>query len=310
MIPKKGISVIVCCFNAVNRIVPTLSHLARQNVHGRFPVEVIIVDNASTDTLADSVNDCWANEGMPYPLKIVSEPKSGLMYARMRGVESAEYSYGIFCDDDNWLQIDYFSKIFDWFELDESIGVIGGASIAAFESVPPPWFYSKCDSFAVGTQGLRVGYVTDRKFVWGAGMGFRVMPLRRIYYGGIDPLTSGRKGASLASGDDSEICAWFIFAGYELWYDPECQFQHFIPKERLTSAYYQRLFEVSYPSHVDIYGRYLWIKYGLPGNGVGLLVKSINFVRKIRAAIYLIRNLGRTLDVNRVENMIIKLRLR
>jgi hypothetical protein len=46
----------------------------------------------------------------------------------------------------------------------------------------------------------------------------------------------------MVAGEDTEICRWFVIAGYRMWYDEKLRLAHFIHKERQTLAYVERLY--------------------------------------------------------------------
>ena len=50
---KNGISVVICTYNGVKRLQPTLEAIFSQEVAPDIPWELIIVDNASTDKTAE-----------------------------------------------------------------------------------------------------------------------------------------------------------------------------------------------------------------------------------------------------------------
>src|SRR5436305_10300761 len=106
-----GISVIICCYNSAKRLPETLAHLARQN--SPIPWEVIVVDNASTDDTARVARECWPSETAP--LRIVDEPKSGLIYARVSGLQASRYEWLSFVDDDNWVAPDWLQLVAEIF---------------------------------------------------------------------------------------------------------------------------------------------------------------------------------------------------
>jgi glycosyltransferase involved in cell wall biosynthesis len=76
-------SVVICCHNSTPRLAETLRHLRQQTAIG-VPWEVLIVDNASTDGIAETAIACW-HRG-PAPIRIVREPQLGLGRARMTGL--------------------------------------------------------------------------------------------------------------------------------------------------------------------------------------------------------------------------------
>ena len=52
---------------------------------------------------------------------------------------------------------------------------------------------------------------------------------------------SGRKGASLLAGEDTELCFALRASGWRFWYDDALILRHFITKERLQWEYALRL---------------------------------------------------------------------
>ncbi len=52
-----------------------------------------------------------------------------------------------------------------------------------------------------------------------------------------------RDGKKLSTGDDFEYCKRLLLWGYELYYDENLELQHFIPEERLTIEYRERLMQ-------------------------------------------------------------------
>lgn len=239
-----GISVVICCYNSVKRIRETLAHLSQQETENWLQWEIILVDNASTDSTVETVKNIKKSNHFVVDLKIVSEPVPGLSSARNKGIKSASYEYIIFCDDDNWLAPDYIQTAFDLMEGHPEIGVIGGKGTAISNIPVPNWFHIASGGYAVGPQAKSSGDITDtRGFVFGAGMVMRKKVILELEKAGFKSLLSDRKGKTLNSGGDSEICYASIIAGYRIWYEEKLQFQHFIPKERLTLSYAFNLFK-------------------------------------------------------------------
>ncbi len=301
---KSGVSVIICCYNSATRIQKTLQHLALQILDDQIPCEIIVVNNASTDNLDIVVKDTWLSCGSPFPLKVIFEPTPGLAFARRSGVLSASYTYGVFCDDDNWLSPDYLIKVVNIFNTKPQMGLIGGCSTPVLEDTAPAWFYTKSSAFAVGIQAPETGDITHRGFVWGAGMAFRVQVLKSIFEAGIKPLVSGRKGDVLTSGDDGEISAWYIFSGYHIWYDSEMRFQHFIPQTRLSDEYYQRFFQRKYPTPWQTYRKYLTVRYFLVYPRQSIADRATGFARYLLSAVLLLTHPQDILTVIQVERKV------
>ena len=236
-----GISVVICCYNSSARLPRTLEHLARQALPGKLPLEVIVVDNNSTDGTREVALWEWKKLQNPFPLMVVEQPVQGLTHAREKGIGAASYDIILLCDDDNWLCPDYAEKVFRIMSSDPRVGVLGGRGEAVTDGVFPSWFSSFQSAYAVGAQNLESGDVSKRGYLWGAGMALRKSVVQRFWQLGFSSLLTDRKGNELSSGGDSELCKWFLLAGYKLWYEESLVFQHYIPSERLTIPYFRKM---------------------------------------------------------------------
>ena len=236
------ISVVLCCHNSASCLNETLRHLAAQTISCSL-IEVILVDNASTDGTGTTAIDIWNSVGAPFSLRIVAEEQPGLAYARRTGVLEAQGDFILFCDDDNWLSPDYAAVSFDVLSGNAKIGAVGGASHPVFEGQGgvPVWFWGAAPSFAVGAQALRSGDISHRGYLWGAGLVIRGDFLRQVYRSKIEPVLVGRQGSVSLSGDDSEICAWYLLAGYKLYYTEMLRLQHYLPRGRQTVGYFESI---------------------------------------------------------------------
>lgn len=240
---KEGISLIICCYNSKDRLKETLTHIINQKDHEHFSVELVVVDNNSTDNTAQFTSNFLKNkkDDVFFDWKIVSEPKPGLMNARYKGIESSKYDLLIFCDDDNWLDSYYLDKSLKIMSENTNIGALGGKGKAVCEIKEPKWFAEKQNSYACGEQATKTGYVNNRGYLWGAGLVTRKSIFNELKQKNFKSFLIGRNGNSLGSGDDSEICKWILLLGYDLYYDSSLQFSHYITKNRLTKDYFVKM---------------------------------------------------------------------
>jgi glycosyltransferase involved in cell wall biosynthesis len=235
-----NVSIIVCCYNSESRIVPTLEHLSNQNF-GYLKCEIILIDNNCTDRTIDVAEKQWICLGSPFELKVIKELNSGLSYARKCGVLAAKGEIIIFCDDDNWLTPNYITLAYSFMKSNLDVGVLAGQAEAVSNVPIPNWFYSYYGAFACGTMSLFSGDMTERLWVWGAGMTIRKNELISMYEK-FKHLSTDRRGTSLDSGGDLEICFWFVLSGYKLWYEESLILKHFMPIQRLNKEYAEKLF--------------------------------------------------------------------
>lgn len=247
---KCNISVIICCYNSANRLENTLKYLSNQQLDKNNSWELLIVDNNSNDDTSVISQEIWKSLNTNVSLRVVKESKPGLSNARKKGLELAKGDVIIFCDDDNWLDKRYLHIAYNFMINNPNVGVLGGKGFAVSSIQFPEWFISYQDSYAVGVQNIESGLISNRGFVWGAGMVVRRKELIELYNAGFDSLLSGRKKDILTAGDDSEICKWYILAGKELYYESALSFQHFIEPKRLTVNYFNKLQEGFFMSSI------------------------------------------------------------
>jgi glycosyltransferase involved in cell wall biosynthesis len=232
----KGISVIICTFNGETRIGPTLEALKKQNYIDNLNIEVILVNNRSTDNTEQTAKKIWGNYTIPLRIEYEGEP--GVSRARQKGIESAKFEYIVFCDDDNHLFSDYLSIIYNHFETNIDCIMLGGQGIALPEIEVPFWFDNYKESYAAAPQGSQSG---PAYMLHTAGMALRKSYFIYLIELGFQFYTTGRIGKYLASGEDSELCYAFHMLGWKIWYNEDMKFYHFIPKGRLTWTYLIRL---------------------------------------------------------------------
>jgi glycosyltransferase involved in cell wall biosynthesis len=238
-----GISVIVCCYNSADRLRETLTHLSKQALTYAISWEVILVDNNSTDNTLTVANELWHSFKVDIPFKIISENKQGLAHARRKGIDESQYDYLIFCDDDNWLDKNYLQLAFEILENNQVVGMAGGEGEAVLDIKMPAWFEQERASYVVGKQAEKSGALSDRTYLWGAGLVVRKSVLFTAAKFDFRSYLLDREGENLSSGGDSELCNWALLLGYQLWYDQRLKFKHFIPKSRLSMEYVNRLNE-------------------------------------------------------------------
>jgi glycosyltransferase involved in cell wall biosynthesis len=237
----RGISVVICCYNSTSRLQPTLKHIANQKVSKDIPWEIIIVDNNSDDGTSEYAKKLWQELNSNIPFQVIFEYQQGLSFARKKGINTALYEYILFCDDDNWLSNNYVEYAFHLMKSKPKIGALGGQCRFVSSTILPYWFPTYQGDYAVGVQDIMSGDVTFRQFVWGAGMVIRKSVLLTFQELNIESQLTGRNGDEILSGDDSEMCYWIIWAGYRLWYDENLILDHFMPQNRLTKTYYEKL---------------------------------------------------------------------
>ena len=90
------ISVVIPIYNRGPRVQKTLDSILNQTL---VPLEIIVVDDGSTDESAD-----WIEAHYGEQIRVVRQTNGGVARARNRGLQEARSEYIAFCDhDDIWL---------------------------------------------------------------------------------------------------------------------------------------------------------------------------------------------------------------
>jgi len=235
---QDGISLIICTYNGKDKLAKTLTAICQLEVKCNW--ELLVVDNASTDGTGNIVKELLADATFDWQLLHESNP--GLIHARLCGLRAAKYATLLYCDDDNTLDKNYVQIGYEILSQNPSLGALGGCGIPVLEIEKPAWFDTYSHSFAVGPQSNEDGVLKEYPAeLYGAGTFFRKEPLVNFIDKGFQSVLSGRKGATLASGEDVEWCYLIQLAGYKIGYDKGLVFEHLLPANRITWGYYLRL---------------------------------------------------------------------
>ena len=232
------LSAVVCSYNRCESLRDTLRSLKEQSVGGDLSLEIIVVDNNSTDRTRQIVEEAAADS--PWPIRYIFETRQGIAYARNRGLHAAQGEYVAFIDDDAVADPDWAASVFRCFE-ETKADMVGGKVIPLWLAEKPAWITNDL----LGPMP-RVDYGPARK---------RCAPqetflttncaLRRpsaIQYGVFDS-TLGRRGQRWVGGEDLELCQRWIGAGAVVTYEPSAIVHHKVGPERMTPAFYRRWFE-------------------------------------------------------------------
>ncbi|WP_158644022.1 glycosyltransferase [Pseudobacter ginsenosidimutans] len=236
-------TILVCTYNGAERLPVTLRFIAAQQIPAGLGCELLVVNNASTDNSLEVIKKEWQQYDTAISLRVITETRPGLTFARETGFCAAQHEYIILCDDDNWLAPDYVQTAFAVMESQPEIGILGGNGNFVFEEPAPAWLLS-CNLYAGGEQASKSGKVNNQ-IVYGAGAVLRKSAYEKICAGGFVPALTDRQGMSLSSGGDHELCYVLALAGYKIWYEDKLRFDHYITANRLTLPYYLTYIEES-----------------------------------------------------------------
>jgi glycosyltransferase involved in cell wall biosynthesis len=233
-----GVSVIICCHNSAKLLPNTLAHLKRQRISVPLEWEIVVVDNASTDGTEWIARECWGDDD-PAPLRVVSEPRLGLCYARERAFQEARYEIVSFIDDDNWVETDWIATVSESLSSDPELGAIGSINTAVADVAFPDWFARYCVYYAAWAFRERTELAS-----WvlnGAGMTIRKTAWRQLRLNGFQLRLTDRIGRRLTSCGDLEMGCALQLAGWKMRVEPGLKLKHYMTPGRLQWSYLRKL---------------------------------------------------------------------
>jgi GT2 family glycosyltransferase len=225
------ISVVICTYNRcemLNRtILPSLE--TQVSIDPRL-VEVIIIDNASTD-LTFQVSENYLKQSK-FSARYIYESQPGISHARNRGAKEANAEIVAYVDDDISLTTQWLATILEAYRRYPESWAIGGKTIPVGEAEPvPKWFGTTTYCFLGGHDlGDEDLVLTRRNFLHGANMSIRKKAFEKY---GLFNLKLGVVGSKKMLYDEGEFFWRILKNGGPLVYVPKATAYHHIPAERL-----------------------------------------------------------------------------
>ncbi|MEZ5426396.1 MAG: glycosyltransferase [Pyrinomonadaceae bacterium] len=245
-----NLSIIIPTFNRAASLEKTLLSLAGAERPVDFGVEVLVVDNNSTDRTPD-VFEKMRSRMNGFRYEYLFEEKQGRSHALNAGIKRAGGDLLSGIDDDeeieeNWLV--EVERLFRgrWDEIDFA----GGKILPVWESKPPLW-----------VEPLKLGVICwrdfgDEEWIYGPDTpmitgGHGIFKREVFEQIGLYDENVGAKGKGFISGEDEVFYDQLLSHGLRGVYHPKLVIYHFVPDYRLDKNYYRRwLFGVGVSRHL------------------------------------------------------------
>jgi GT2 family glycosyltransferase len=234
------VSVVVATRNRAGFLVDALRSLAAQECDARY--EVVVVDNASTDTTPDAIRE-WSRRDAR--IRSVVEPTVGLSRAKNTGIRVAQGRLILFTDDDVVLEEGWISAYVRFFSQGhDSMTIAGGpvlpipADLAEWPSWVQPGARPDLPSLFYGDLERPLAKF---EWLWGANM---AVPKDLFAALGRFQETFGR-GAEPDTFEDVELVERLRKAGGSAWYCPDTAVHHRVdpmkarPRVMLLNAFHR-----------------------------------------------------------------------
>jgi glycosyltransferase involved in cell wall biosynthesis len=241
------IDVCICTHNPKTELFQLILTAIANQTFDKQAYKVSIVDNGSCPAINEADLQVLATAGINYQL--LAEPTLGVIWARLKSIESTDSDLVVFVDDDNELMLDYLEKVWEIATAHPEIGCFGGKLRLGGSPVYPRWIDEMLPFLAIKDIGDRE--VSNCVSYWGeweppgAGSVVRRSVLELFaarYPSPTSTMTLGRQGNSgLLSAEDSLIARGAYQLGLYCSYQPKLQLIHHIDPSRLEFSYLIRL---------------------------------------------------------------------
>lgn len=208
------------------------------------PVEIMVVDNGSTDRTAAVC--ATARERHPrLDWRYIYDDMPGLLTGRHRGADEAKGEVLAYLDDDAIVAASWLEALREGFR-DPELALMGGPSRPRYEAEPPDWLATfwwdreegrSCGPLSLSDLGQKIRPI-DPCMVWGLNFIIRKSVLRQC--GGFHP-DCIPSALQRYQGDGETGLGMTIKArGLPTLYHPELAVTHVIPGSRMTATAFEK----------------------------------------------------------------------
>ena len=232
------LSLIVATYNRSASLIRALESVAQQNAPAS-EWECVVINNNSTD----DTQERFAEFAAAHPdlnMRMVTELRQGLSFARNRGIRESEAEYIAIIDDDERISPDFITSYISLFDSTPDAVAAGGPIVAEYPSGRPRWMSHFTERPVANTMyfGEKVRVFPEGRIPGGGNMALRRSAVRRY---GVFDTSLGYVGESLIGGEESDLFERLRIAEAKYYYVPKAVMYHIIPPEKLTANYISRL---------------------------------------------------------------------
>lgn len=239
-----GISIIIPTFNRAAQLARTLRSIARE-VGAANPVEVIVVDNGSTDTTAATYKTV-RRDFPKHEWRYIYEPMPGLLSGRHCGAKEARGEILTFIDDDVVLSESWLDGLVHAFSNPE-VALVGGPSLPEYEAEPPEWLETLWHYDADGRRTLFELSLIDsgpavrpEDPLYVLGLNFSIRKVVFDCCGGFHPDCIPAALQRYQGDGETGLTLKVKEAGFCALYHPLVAVKHVIPASRMTIESFKR----------------------------------------------------------------------
>lgn len=230
---RPRVTIAICTYNRAHLLDGTLDLIERLAVPDAVPWEVVVVDNASTDSTADVLRSHAARA----PIRTFLESKRGLSHARNRCVAEARGEWILFTDDDVRVQPDWLAEFAAAVDRHPEVLVAGGPVQPWFPVEPDADLLRAFPELASGFCGIDhaipEGRLDAPREVYGANFAVRRSVFDRMLF-------NVALGVPYGLGEETDLVRRVREEGGTVLWIPSIPVQHYVDPSRMTLEYLRR----------------------------------------------------------------------
>ena len=257
------VSICICTFNRARLLRQTLERVARAAVPNDVSLEVVVVDNNSSDDTPRVIEEAARS----LPIRSVREMTPGIAAARNAAVRAAGGEIFLWLDDDVLIEPDWIQRYVSAVRANPGVSLFGGPVRPHFEGTPPSWILELLPEIgqAYALRDFPPGRIDiDADHLpYGANFGTRRAIHDQL---GFDTAL-GRVGADGGClSEESTLFEAAISMGFKGLWMADCPVRHVITVERQSVRYLRRYYRLAgatpgtvHPGAASLFGRPRWL---------------------------------------------------
>lgn len=238
-----GLTFAICTRNRADVLPDALQAALAQACEG-IDLDVLVVDNGSTDATADVVRGFQRQHP---ELRLVEEPRGGLSVARNRALTEARHDIVAFVDDDAILPPAHARTVLAFWTAHRPACLGGPVAIDYPDPEPAGWSPAHESIRGAYDPGGDARPLPFGEFPEGCNIAFD----RRLALavGGFDEQLGVRPDGPWAA-EEIELAAWLARHGHAVWFSPDLRVVHRPTRAERDEAWLRRMAYYRGRSHV------------------------------------------------------------
>ncbi|HOI95224.1 MAG TPA: glycosyltransferase [Syntrophobacter fumaroxidans] len=225
-------SIVIPTYNRAGLLDRTLFSVSRLRVPTGAEVELVVVNNYSTDNTSAVVGR--HAEVFPFPVREVVETQQGVSHGRNRGIVEGRHEMLVYLDDDVKVNPEWLAGCREAAESNGADYVVGPVFPDYVDGRPAhvtPRIERWVDSWYSRQGNVPFRFVAaGDSFLPGCNFAVRKAAAEEI--GGFRP-GLGRWRREMLAGEDTEFGYRLVESGKQGWYEPRCSIRHAVTLDKL-----------------------------------------------------------------------------